>query len=129
MAVVKTSVETLGQVPVLLRKSLLAWIGALVMVQDECGQWVETLVERGELAEREGREAAQSALTGLKARWARPAVPAVAKAKREPSAALGLRARLADFWLKGLGRPTNLETEELTRRIEVLEAKIAALSS
>lgn len=98
----------------LLRKGVLAWIGAFVLVQDEIEAWGEHLVRRGEKAEAEGLRFVQEALSRRRS-GPRPATSGAGR--------FGLMSRA----LRRLGRATREDTCALSARLEDLERKVASL--
>lgn len=105
-----------------LRQSVLAWVGALSVIQEEFEGWAKHLIERGELAESEGRQFIKQLVTQHR----KENTESQSAAKQSRSS---IREKLMDWCLSRMGRPTNKETRELSQRIEALEARIAKLAA
>jgi polyhydroxyalkanoate synthesis regulator phasin len=120
--------STIKQAPLgiamVLRRSLLAWIGAVAVVQDEFETWARQLIERGELAESEGRHFIKEL---IKQHRSRTGEQCSASAEADSASAVPVKERLMDWCLSRIGRPTKRQTRELNARIEALEARIEAL--
>lgn len=124
--------------PGLLRKGFLAWLGAIVLIQDELETGLHRLIERGELAEAEGRKLVADMMAARR----RPPVllgsgcedearaEARAAEQRAPAKAVvaPLHGRAVDWVLRRLGRPTRAETRRLQQRIHALEERLASLA-
>jgi len=95
------------------RQVLLAWIGAVALVQDHWDGWFEDLVERGQSAEQVGRRfvAERRNARGASVKSPKPSI----------------LSRGLDGLLSGLGRPTRQETSAITERITRLEERIREL--
>lgn len=105
-----------------LRQSVLAWVGALSVIQEGFEGWAKQLIERGELAESEGRQFVKQ----LVSQHRKENSEAKATTERAHSS---IREKLMDWCLARMGRPTNKETRELSQRISALEARIAELAA
>ncbi len=100
-----------GTVPLfqLLRKLILAGVGAMALATDEAEELINRLVERGQIAQEEGRKLLQEMM-----------------AKRQESFEASIDARIEKA-LNRLNVPTKKEVEELSKSIEELGKKIDAL--
>lgn len=103
--------KTEGPVPLfqLLRKIVLAGVGAMALATDEGEELINRLVERGQIAQEEGRKLVQEM-----------------RAKGQESFGASLDARIEKA-LDRLNVPTKKEVEELSKSIEALSKKIDAL--
>ncbi|GAB4148421.1 MAG: phasin family protein [Candidatus Promineifilaceae bacterium] len=93
------------------RKVLLASFGAVVLAQEEVESFVEKLVERGEIAEKDGKKL----LRELRERR-----------KTEPAAEVAAieQERRMDALLKRINIPTRSEIEALSQKITHLTEKV-----
>ena len=108
-----------------LRKGVHAWVGALSVIQEEIEGWAKQLIERGELAESEGRQFVQQ----LVSQHRKEKVENVEQnTQATAQARASAREKIMDWCLARMGRPTNKETRELSQRIAALEARIAQLA-
>lgn len=96
------------------RKVLLASFGAVVLAQEEVESFVEKLVERGEIAEKDGKKL----LRELRER--RKTEPTAA-----PAEVVALeQERRMDALLKRINIPTRSEIEALSQKISHLTEKV-----
>jgi poly(hydroxyalkanoate) granule-associated protein len=95
-----------------LRKVLLASVGAVALAQDEIEAFIDRLVERGELAEKEGRKLVQEMRERRKA-----------QAKKAQG---GLDERVEDA-LHRMNIPTKQDVDTLNERIATLTQKVEEL--
>ena len=94
------------------RKVLLASIGAVALAQDEMENFVDRLVDRGELAEQEGRELLRDVME---------------KRRRETRRAeVEVETRVEDT-LQRMNVPTRSDIEQLGAKITALSRKIDEL--
>ncbi len=98
------------------RKVLLAGIGAVALAQDEIEEFVQKLVERGELAEADGKKVVKDVLERQKRLF-----------KDEARKAEGLLDRRIEAILNRLNLPTREEFAALNERIAELTRKIEEL--
>ena len=105
----------------LVRKMLLAGVGAVVMTRDESEQFVNKLVERGELAQKDAEKILRDVQTRLR-QGGRP------EAAREQAAQLGARVEqgMEDF-LNRLNIPSKRDIEDLSAKIAQLSARVEEL--
>jgi polyhydroxyalkanoate synthesis repressor PhaR len=108
-------VRTGGGTLDLVRRSLYAYVGTLRLVEEQMEEWIETLVERGEIAADEGRE--------LRAELSARAEEAVAGEHPDGTA----RGHGLEDVLRRVGIPTHEDVEHLTRQLERLSARVDAL--
>lgn len=94
------------------RKVLLAAVGAVALAQDEIEEFVQRLVDRGEIAEKEGRSLIQEILEQRK------------KAKEEIRHKAGQRLNEA---FARMDLPTRQDIEQLQQKINELTEKIEQL--
>ena len=94
------------------RNVLLASIGAVALAQDELEEIVEKLVERGELAERDGRKVVKDLLDSRKQRTER--------SRSEMGDDL---ERRIESVLHRLNVPTKRDFDELSRKLTILAEK------
>ncbi len=98
------------------RKVLLAGIGAVALAQEEIEEFVQKLVERGELAEADGKKVVKDVLERQKKLF-----------KEEARKAEGLLDRRIEAILNRLNLPTREEFAALNERIAELTHKIEEL--
>lgn len=98
------------------RRVLLAGIGAVALAQDEIEEFVAKLVERGELAEAEGRKLVKDVLERRKAQL-----------KEESHKAEGYLDRRLEALAARMNLPTRAEVAALHQRIAELAQKIEDL--
>jgi poly(hydroxyalkanoate) granule-associated protein len=103
----------------LLRKMLLAGVGAVAMSRDETEQFVSKLVERGELAQKDAEKLLRDVQSRL--RQSRPEV-------QEQAEKVTTRAQhgMEDF-LNRLNIPSKRDIEELSAKIAQLAARVEEL--
>jgi poly(hydroxyalkanoate) granule-associated protein len=94
------------------RKVLLAGIGAMALAQDEVEDFVTKLVERGEIAEKDGRKLVDEILERRKQR--------MSKAEDEVS-------KRVEEVLDRLNVPTKSDIEALSKKIQALSRKVDEL--
>lgn len=100
-----------------LRKMLLASVGAMALATDEAEELISRLVERGQIAQEEGRKLAQEMMAKSRERM---------EARREKmESALDARIEKA---LERLNVPTKAEIESLSASIDELSKKIDKLA-
>ncbi len=103
------------------RKVLLASFGAVVLAQEEVESFVEKLVERGEIAEKDGRKLLRELRERRKAEL--PDAPVAVTAAAAESAKVEQERRM-DALLKRINIPTRLEIEALSQKITHLTEKV-----
>ena len=103
----------------LLRKMLLAGVGAVVMTRDESEQFVNKLVERGELAQKDAEKLLRELQNRV--RQSRPQVgPQVEK--------IGARMEQGmEEFLNRLNIPSKRDIDELSAKIAQLAARVEEL--
>jgi polyhydroxyalkanoate synthesis regulator phasin len=94
------------------RRVLLAGIGAFALAQDEIEDFVDKLVERGELAEKDGKKLVREVMDKRK--------------KTSKSAEGEMNKRVQDV-LDRLNVPTKTDIESLGEKIAVLTKKVEEL--
>lgn len=99
------------------RTVLLAGIGAVALAQDEIEYFVDKLVERGELAEKDGRKLVKDLMERRKQR--------VEEARGEMGDEL--EKRIEDV-LRRLNVPTKRDIDSLSRKITTLSKKVDELT-
>jgi poly(hydroxyalkanoate) granule-associated protein len=102
--------------PEVARKVLLAGIGAVALAQDEIEEFVAKLVERGELAEADGRKLVKDMIERRKQ-----------QIKEESRKAESLLDRRLEAILARMDLPTRQEVAALNERIAELTRKIEEL--
>ena len=98
------------------RNMFLASIGAVVLAQEEIEEFVNKLVERGELAEKEGRRLAKDL-----------AERRTQKAERARGEMGGELDRRIEEMLHRMNVPTRSDVEALSRQITALSKKVDEL--
>lgn len=105
------------------RKALLASLGAMAMTLDEANEFVDKLVERGEMAEAD----AQKLINDLRERSnAREKVVGEARKKAVSKAGLALEESV-EVILNRFNVPTKSDIDELSKKIGALTQKVSAL--
>jgi poly(hydroxyalkanoate) granule-associated protein len=112
--VVEESVETAERSPLLetARKVLLAGVGAVALAQEEIEEFVNKLIDRGEIAERDGRKL----IDELKEK----------RRKKTREAEEQLDERVEDL-LDRMNVPTKADIEALSAKIAILTKKVDEL--
>src|SRR5262249_41121792 len=105
--------ESFGE---LLRKFALASVGAVVLGTEEIEEFVKRLVEKGELAEKDGRTLVRDLLEKRK------------KAVEKPPVEAPEIDRTIDRVLHKINVPTRNDLEELGKKIDEIEKKIDSLA-
>lgn len=100
-----------------LRKVLLASVGAMALAADEAEELVSRLVERGQIAQEEGRKLVQEMMVKSRER--------MGTSKEKMEAAIDARIEKA---LERLNVPTKAEIERLSESIDELSKKIDKLA-
>lgn len=99
------------------RKVLLAGIGAVALTQEEVEKFVQKLVERGEIAEKDGRKLIKDVLEKRKKR--------VSEVRSETEE--NVDSRMEDI-LSRMNIPSKSDIEELNRKITTLTEKVDELN-
>lgn len=94
------------------RRVLLAGIGAVALAQEEVEEFVDKLVERGEIAEKDGRKLVREVMD---------------KRKKEGEKAEDELSKRVEGILDRLNVPSKADIEELSQKIAVLTKKIDEL--
>ena len=112
--VVEESVETAERSPLLetARKVLLAGIGAVALAQEEIEEFVNKLIDRGEIAERDGRKLIDELMEKRR--------------KKTREAEEQLDERVEDL-LDRMNVPTKADIEALSAKIAILTKKVDEL--
>ena len=92
-----------------LRKMLLATLGLAALTQDEIEKFVNRMVERGEIAEQEGKKLMQEVVSKHKSEWA----------KRDDEISKRVSAAFERMKV-----PTKEDIHDLLKKIDDLNAKI-----
>jgi len=101
----------------ILRKLLLASVGAMALATDEAEELISRLVERGQIAQEEGRKLAQEMVAKSRER--------MGTRREKMEASLDARIEKA---LERLNVPTKAEIESLSKSIDTLSKKIDKLA-
>lgn len=104
------------QMTELVRRVALAAVGAVAMSKDEIEQFIDRLVERGELAEREGKQMVRELVDRRKRQVE----------TTEEKVENGVESRVEQILAK-LNIPTKRDIEELSDKIGMLTARIEEL--
>lgn len=115
----------------LVRKVLLASLGAVALTAEEAGEFLDRLVERGELAEADVQKMLSEFSAGRKAPvTAEKPEKAAAKAdKATAKKASGPLEGSVESILDRLNVPTRSDIEELSKKISRLDSKVSELKS
>ena len=121
---IKDTAETVQKSPLMdvVHKVLLAGIGAAALAQEEIEDFVNRLVERGEIAEADGKKMVKDVLEKRKQMVKKPAMPSD-KAKKITS---DIEGRIEEVMAK-LNIPTKDEIEALSAKITALTKKVDEL--
>ena len=116
MARTKKAVEETELSPLLesARKVLLATVGAVVLAQEEIEDFVNKLVERGEIAEKDGRKLVQDVLE---------------KRQQDAKQVRGDLDKRVEKILGRLNIPTKRDIQALNTKINALSKKINELAT
>jgi poly(hydroxyalkanoate) granule-associated protein len=118
MAKVEVTVEETGEemevnpILAMARKVLLAGVGVVVLTQEEIEKFVSKLVERGEIAEKDGRKLVRDVMEKRK--------------KEAKKAEDGLEKRMEEL-LDRMNVPTKSDIESLSAKITALTKKVDEL--
>ncbi|HEX6385199.1 MAG TPA: phasin family protein [Anaerolineae bacterium] len=99
-----------------LRRVLLAGVGAMVLAQDEVEDFVDKLVERGEIAEKDGRKLVNDIMERRKS-----------KAQESTERVEEEFDRRMDSLLNRMNVPTKSDIEKLNTKITELSQKVDTL--
>jgi poly(hydroxyalkanoate) granule-associated protein len=112
--VIEESVESAERSPLLAtaRKVLLAGVGAVALAQEEIEEFVNKLIERGEIAERDGRKLMDELMEKRR--------------KKTREAEEQLDERVEDL-LDRMNVPTKADIEALSAKIAILTKKVDEL--
>jgi poly(hydroxyalkanoate) granule-associated protein len=112
--VVEETMETAERSPLLAtaRKVLLAGVGAVALAQEEIEEFVNKLIERGEIAERDGRKLMDELMEKRR--------------KKTREAEEQLDERVEDL-LDRMNVPTKADIEALSAKIAILTKKVDEL--
>jgi poly(hydroxyalkanoate) granule-associated protein len=113
----------IGSTPLLsgVRRVLMAGVGAVALAQEEIDEFVNKLVERGEIAEKDGR----NLLADIRERRNKTQEEAKTRAK---SASETLDKRMETI-LDRLNIPTKSDIETLSKKVTLLAEKVDALKA
>ena len=115
--------ETAGSMTAAVRKVLLAGVGAVALTKDEIEDFVAKLVERGEIAEQDGRRLVKDVL----ARRREQAEKAEATMEVQVDKAESMLDQRIEGMLTRLNVPTKSDIDELSGKISLLAEKVDAL--
>jgi poly(hydroxyalkanoate) granule-associated protein len=115
----------------LVRKLLLASLGALALTAEEGGEFLDRLVERGEVAEADVQKMLSEYRAGRKAPAKATQADKADKAAAKPAAkkASGPIEGGVESILDRLNVPTHGDIEELSKKISQLDSKIGELKA
>jgi poly(hydroxyalkanoate) granule-associated protein len=119
--VVENGKEASGSFIELVRKMLLAGVGAVAMTRDETEQFVGKLVERGEIAQKDAEKLLHDVQSRL--RQGRPEVNVKEQAEKVGSR---VEQGMEDF-LNRLNIPSKRDIEDLSAKIAQLSARVEEL--
>ena len=109
----------------LVRKALMASLGAVALTAEEANEFVSRLVERGEIAEAD----AQRLISELRAQGRKQEEEA-SRARDELTRKAGMALEESvETILHQINAPDKAEIEELSRKIGVLNDKVTALTN
>ena len=114
----------------LARKVLLAGVGAVALTMEEAQEFVEKLVERGEIAETDAQKLMQE-LRKRARRGEKEVTKAAQKAEKDTKSAVkkaeGALEDTVESVLKGLNVPSKSDVDALSKKIGELSRKVDAL--
>jgi poly(hydroxyalkanoate) granule-associated protein len=110
----------------LIRKVALASVGAMVVAQEEIEEFVGKLVQKGELAEKDGKTLVKDLIEKRKQGEAAHNGAPSAGATAAVTSAIDTTV---DKVLHKINVPTKTDVEELARKIEEIDKKIEALAA
>jgi poly(hydroxyalkanoate) granule-associated protein len=113
---IKTEGERSGAMTDMVRRMMLAAMGVVAMSRDEMEQFVDRLIERGQLAEREGRQLIREVMEKRKRQAARV----------EEKVSSEVESRVEQL-LGRLNIPTRRDIDELSARIAELTQRVEEL--
>ncbi|MBI3725990.1 phasin family protein [bacterium] len=105
----------------LVRKIALASVGAVVLAQEEIEDFIGKLVQKGELAEKDGKTLVQDLIAKRQ--------QDAASAKTATNAVTTAIDSTVDKVLHKINIPTKTDVEELAKKIEEIDKKIEALAA
>jgi poly(hydroxyalkanoate) granule-associated protein len=111
----------------LIRKVALASVGAMVVAQEEIEEFVGKLVQKGELAEKDGKTLVKDLMEKRAQRENGSAAPAAFGAGA--AAVTSAIDTTVDKVLHKINIPTKTDVEELARKMEALDKKIEELAA
>lgn len=116
--VVEEKVESKERIPFMesARKVLLAGVGAMALAQDEAEEFVNRLVERGEIAEKDGRKLAKEMVERRREK----------RGKMREDVEEKLDRRIEEV-LHRMNVPTKSDIDALSRKITALTKKVDEL--
>ena len=109
----------------LVRKVALASVGAVVLAQEEIEEFVGKLVQKGELAEKDGK----TLVKDLMEKRAQRDNGGMAPTPGASAAVTSAIDTTVDKVLHRINIPTKTDVEELARKMEELDKKIEALAA
>jgi poly(hydroxyalkanoate) granule-associated protein len=104
----------------MLRRMLLASIGAVAMTADEAEQFIQRLVERGELAQKDG----EKLINEMMARFRQKPQEAEAKAQAKADDFGSKMESSVEQFLNRLNVPSKRDIDELSARVAQLAARV-----
>ena len=110
----------------LVRKVALASVGAVVLAQEEIEDFVGKLVQKGELAEKDGKTLVKDLLEKRNKQAAEPQTRETGNAAQAVTSAID---NTVDKVLHKINVPTKGDVEELAKKIEEIDKKIEALAA
>ena len=117
---------------ILARKVVLAGMGAVALTLEEAQEFVEKLVERGEIAETDAQKLMQD-LRKRAQRSEKEATKVAKKAEKSTKGAVkkaeGVLEETVEGVLKGLNVPSKSDVDALSKKIGDLSRKVDALHS
>lgn len=119
--------ETATTMTSMVRKVLLAAVGAVVVTKEEIEDFVDKLVERGEIAEQEGRKLVSDVLARRRSETERVAEKMGERVSEEIGRAESMLDERIESILSRLNVPTRGDIDALSEKISALAAKVDAL--
>lgn len=119
--------DTANTMTTMVRRVLLAAVGAVVVTKEEIEDFVDKLVERGEIAEQEGRKLVSDVLARRRSETEKVAEKVGEKVGDELSKAEAMLDERIEGILSRLNVPTRSDIDALSEKISALAAKVDAL--
>lgn len=119
--------EAASSMTLLARKVLLAGVGAMALTKDEVEEFVAKLVERGEIAEQDGRKLVKDVLSRRRGEAEAAAEKAEETTEKQVARFEAMLDQRIESILAHLNVPTKNDIDALSQKIALLTEKVDAL--